>query len=182
MKKTIRHVARQHRLHFNTFAFLFSFPSAPASASALTSLTSCRRLAHRSCHHPSLSSSAPSPSVIHHTRYNTYTSQFTPRSFSSPAMTNPPASPQQPTSASLNSKPSVTPSHPSQTLNELWLPHRSDPSVPIVGSGNDWISPIYDSLKAARDFRPLSASRTYPPRILILYGTLRPGGFSKLLA
>ena len=114
MKKTIRHVARQHRLHFNTFAFLFSFPSAPASASALTSLTSCRRLAHRSCHHPSLSSSAPSPSVIHHTRYNTYTSQFTPRSFSSPAMTKPPASPQQPTSASLNSKPSVTPSHPSQ--------------------------------------------------------------------
>lgn len=63
-----------------------------------------------------------------------------------------------------------------------WVPHRLDRDVPVVGPGNDWISPLYDTLQRARDFRPAGALYTHRPRVLVLYGTLRPKGFSKALA
>lgn len=86
-----------------------------------------------------------------------------------------------PTSASASdlSVPSVP--DMSVTLPQ-WLPHRSDPSIPVVGPGTDWVSPVLPFLQDARDFRPPSAQFTHPPRVLILYGTLRPAGFSKCLA
>lgn len=64
-----------------------------------------------------------------------------------------------------------------------WLSHRSNPETPASGPGEDWVTPIVDEyLQEARDFRPAGAVHTHPPRILVLYGTLRPKGFSKLLA
>lgn len=69
-------------------------------------------------------------------------------------------------------------------LNDsLHHPHRTDPSVVSSGPGNDWVGPILaDQLDEAKAFRPAGAVITHPPRILVLYGTLRPRGFSKLLA
>lgn len=67
-------------------------------------------------------------------------------------------------------------------MDEKWLPHRSTTSVPVVGPGNDWVSPLHDALQSARDFRPAGAECEHPPRILVLYGTLRPSGFSKALS
>lgn len=66
---------------------------------------------------------------------------------------------------------------------EHHLPHRSDPEIPSSGPGDDWIAPILaDQLDDAKYFVPSGARLTHPPRILVLYGTLRPRGFSKLLA
>lgn len=70
---------------------------------------------------------------------------------------------------------------PLMGMDDKWLSHRSDVSVPVVGPGNDWISPLRSELQAARDFRPAGAKHTHPPRVLVLYGTLRPTGFSKAL-
>lgn len=71
----------------------------------------------------------------------------------------------------------------SDATNLSWLMHRSDPAVPSSGPGNDWIAPILkDQLETAKTFRPPLAKCTHPPRILVLHGTLRTRGFSKLLA
>lgn len=66
--------------------------------------------------------------------------------------------------------------------NHSWVPHRLNPDVPIVGPGNDWVSPLFENLQRAREFRPFGAEHNHKPRVLVLYGTLRVKGFSKLLA
>lgn len=65
-----------------------------------------------------------------------------------------------------------------------WLAHRSDVTVPASGPGaDDWVrTEALPELAAAAAFRPAGATATHPPRVLVLYGTLRPAGFSKLLA
>lgn len=76
--------------------------------------------------------------------------------------------------SSIEAMPSVPPKY---------LPHRLDTTIPCVGPGNDWVSPIIESkLDAAKAFRPPEAKFTHPPRILVLYGTLREKGLSKLLS
>ncbi|KAI0563954.1 Arsenate resistance protein ArsH [Gracilaria domingensis] len=69
------------------------------------------------------------------------------------------------------------------TPEASWVGHRSDPQVPASGPGEDWINPVVDQyLQEAIHFRPAGAQFSHPPRVLVLYGTLRPKGFSKLLA
>lgn len=70
----------------------------------------------------------------------------------------------------------------STETNCSWVPHRLDPDIPIIGPGNDWISPLFENLQRAREFRPLGEKNKHKPRVLVLYGTLRVKGFSKLLA
>lgn len=77
--------------------------------------------------------------------------------------------------------PSEKPS-PSRSEPLCWYPHRHNVDAPVIGPGSDWITPVLDDLQAAREFRPPGARITHAPRILVLYGTLRPGGFSKMLA
>lgn len=67
-----------------------------------------------------------------------------------------------------------------------WLPHRADPAVPVVGPGagteSDWVPEVLPMLEGATGFAPFGAkSATRPLRVLVLYGTLREGGFSKML-
>lgn len=70
-----------------------------------------------------------------------------------------------------------------QTSEPNWLPHRSDLAMPSSGPGNDWIGPILATdLEDAKQFVPTGAKLTHRPRILVLYGSLRVRGFSKLLA
>lgn len=67
--------------------------------------------------------------------------------------------------------------------NPAWLAHRGDCAVPASGPGKDWIAPILvEYLQGARDFQPPGAKKTHPARILVLHGTLRERGFSKLLS
>lgn len=71
----------------------------------------------------------------------------------------------------------------SSTIPVKYLPHRSDPDIPSSGPGNDWVTPILtEHLDAAKHFVPPGAKFIHPPKILILHGTLRERGFSKLLA
>ena len=68
-----------------------------------------------------------------------------------------------------------------------WLGHRSDPSVPASGPGDDWIARIAaddhpGGFAAAKSFVPKGASLTHPPRILVLHGSLRETSFSRKLA
>lgn len=67
-----------------------------------------------------------------------------------------------------------------------WLPHRSSPSIPASGPGegtqSDWIPSVLPHLSEAADFCPPQQRITRPLRVLLLYGTLRPQGFSKLLS
>lgn len=63
-----------------------------------------------------------------------------------------------------------------------WVPHRADPKIPVVGPGTDWVTPLAKALQAAREFVPPGAQFTHAPRVLVLYGTLRPTGYSRLLA
>ena len=68
-----------------------------------------------------------------------------------------------------------------------WLGHRSDPSVPASGPGDDWIARIAaddhpGGFAAAKSFVPKGATMTHPPRILVLHGSLRETSFSRKLA
>ena len=68
-----------------------------------------------------------------------------------------------------------------------WLGHRSDPSVPASGPGDNWIARIAANdhpggFAAAKSFVPKGASLTHPPRILVLHGSLRETSFSRKLA
>lgn len=64
-----------------------------------------------------------------------------------------------------------------------WLQHRSDQSIIGSGPGVDWISKVIPELSAATNYLPPGAKITSPPKILVLYGSLRmPTSFSRLLA
>ena len=71
-----------------------------------------------------------------------------------------------------------------------WLAHRSDASVPGSGPGNDWIDVVFRdpcdktgaSIEYVADFKPAGAALSHPPRILVLYGSLRETSFSRKLA
>ena len=65
-----------------------------------------------------------------------------------------------------------------------WLAHRSQLDVPGSGPGDDWIRRVFDDpdgdLASAALFSPGRLS--HPPRILLLYGSLRESSFSRRLA
>lgn len=67
-----------------------------------------------------------------------------------------------------------------------WLAHRADPARPSSGPGegtpSDWVPAVLPALSAAAAFAPPGQTVVHPLRVLVLYGTLRPAGFSKLLA
>lgn len=64
-----------------------------------------------------------------------------------------------------------------------WLQHRLDLDTPGSGPGVDWIKDVMPLLESAKHFRPAGALKTHPPRILVLYGSLRlPKSFSRFLA
>jgi len=64
-----------------------------------------------------------------------------------------------------------------------WLQHRSDVNVVGSGPGVDWITNILPDLEDSIKFRPEGAMKFHPPRVLILYGSLRmPSSFSRFLA
>lgn len=71
-----------------------------------------------------------------------------------------------------------------------WLAHREKADVPGSGPGKDWISEAFEdpedklgtTLAEAAAFKVPSAKLTHPPRILVLYGSLRPTSFSRKLA
>eukprot|EP00435_Cladocopium_sp_Y103_P062260 s92_g23.t2 len=71
-----------------------------------------------------------------------------------------------------------------------WLAHRAHADVPGSGPGNDWVSEAFGdpedklgtNLAEAAGFKVPSARLTHPPRILVLYGSLRPSSFSRKLA
>ena len=71
-----------------------------------------------------------------------------------------------------------------------WLAHRADVDVPGSGPGNDWVSEVFadpedkigTNLAEAGAFTVPSARLTHPPRILVLYGSLRESSFSRKLA
>mmetsp|Transcript_16547 Transcript_16547/g.27861 ORF Transcript_16547/g.27861 Transcript_16547/m.27861 type:complete len:361 (+) Transcript_16547:87-1169(+) len=67
-----------------------------------------------------------------------------------------------------------------------WLAHRSDSGLDAPGSGpgTDWIKECLDDgwLEGARSFKAPGAQKAHPPRILVLYGSLRERSFSKLMA
>lgn len=66
-----------------------------------------------------------------------------------------------------------------------WLPHRADPAVPVIGpggEGGDWVAEVLPKLADATAFEPFGAeAASRPLRVLVLYGSLRERGFSKLL-
>jgi arsenical resistance protein ArsH len=71
------------------------------------------------------------------------------------------------------------------TSHPAWLPHRLTPGVPSSGPGagtaSDWVPGVLPYLSDARDFAArYQASR--PLRVLVLYSTLRPAGFSRLVS
>ena len=65
-----------------------------------------------------------------------------------------------------------------------WLAHRSQLDVPGSGPGDDWVRRVFDDpdgdLASAANFSP--GTLTHPPRILLLYGSLRETSFSRRLA
>ena len=65
-----------------------------------------------------------------------------------------------------------------------WLAHRSQLDLPGSGPGDDWIRRVFDDpdgdLASAATFSP--GTLTHPPRILLLYGSLRETSFSRRLA
>jgi len=65
-----------------------------------------------------------------------------------------------------------------------WLAHRSQLDLPGSGPGDDWIRRVRDDpdgdLASAATFSP--GTLTHPPRILLLYGSLRETSFSRRLA
>jgi len=64
-----------------------------------------------------------------------------------------------------------------------WLGHRSDPDVIGSGPGIDWIKDVMPDLSATVNYLPPDAKIKTPPKILVLYGSLRtPKSFSRLLA
>jgi len=71
-----------------------------------------------------------------------------------------------------------------------WLAHRNDVSKPGSGPGSDWTTHVVSdtdgtlgaNLLAAQAFKVPSAQYAHPPRILVLYGSLRPSSFSRKLA
>lgn len=66
-----------------------------------------------------------------------------------------------------------------------WLPHRVDAAVPVVGpcagTLSDWVPALMPALSDAAAFTPPAALKTHPLRVLVLYGSLRETGFSKML-
>ncbi|CAJ1343518.1 unnamed protein product [Effrenium voratum] len=71
-----------------------------------------------------------------------------------------------------------------------WLAHRAQNDVPGSGPGHDWVSEVFAdaedkhgaNLAAAAGFEVPRARLKHPPRILVLYGSLRPSSFSRKLA
>lgn len=63
-----------------------------------------------------------------------------------------------------------------------WLPHRVHAHMPVLGTGDDWVSGVLPHLWRAISFRPADETHPHAPRILVLYGTLRARGFSRLLS
>ena len=65
-----------------------------------------------------------------------------------------------------------------------WLAHRSQLDLPGSGPGDDWVRKVFDDpdgdLASAVTFSP--GKLTHPPRILLLYGSLRESSFSRRLA
>ena len=73
---------------------------------------------------------------------------------------------------------------PADDLTGGWLAHRSSLDVPGSGPGDDWVRRVFDDpdggLEAAAAFSP--GTLTHPPRVLVLYGSLRGSSFSRRLA
>lgn len=63
-----------------------------------------------------------------------------------------------------------------------WWPHREQADEPTSGPGVDWIGPVVQQLEHLAHFEPPGAKFKHPVRVLVLHGTLRARGFSKLLA
>ena len=71
-----------------------------------------------------------------------------------------------------------------------WLAHRSERDVPGSGPGHDWVSEVFAdaedkhgaNLQDAARFQVPGAQFKHRPRILVLYGSLRPSSFSRKLA
>lgn len=71
-----------------------------------------------------------------------------------------------------------------------WLAHRSALDVPGSGPGADWVHEVFSDpdgrfgadLSEAASFQVPRARLTHKPRILVLYGSLRPTSFSRKLA
>ncbi|CAK8992195.1 NADPH-dependent FMN reductase ArsH (Arsenical resistance operon protein ArsH) [Durusdinium trenchii] len=71
-----------------------------------------------------------------------------------------------------------------------WLAHRGQKELPGSGPGHDWVSEVFadaedkhgTNLQEAANFEAPSAQMKHPPRILVLYGSLRPSSFSRKLA
>ena len=71
-----------------------------------------------------------------------------------------------------------------------WLQHRADVAVPGSGPGADWIDTVFRDPGGAvgakidyvADFVPPGAALRHPPRVLVLYGSLRETSFSRKLA
>lgn len=68
-----------------------------------------------------------------------------------------------------------------------WLAHRSALDAPGSGPGADWVRDVVfghedADLAGAAAFMPPSAQCTHPPRVLVLYGSLRETSFSRRLA
>lgn len=65
-----------------------------------------------------------------------------------------------------------------------WLAHRSDLDTPGSGPGDDWVRRVFDDpdgdLASSVAFSP--GVLTHPPRVLVLYGSLRGSSFSRKLA
>lgn len=71
-----------------------------------------------------------------------------------------------------------------------WLAHRSVVDVPGSGPGEDWIDVVRKdpkdeygaSTEYVEGFSPAGSAIAHPPRILVIYGSLRETSFSKKLA
>lgn len=71
-----------------------------------------------------------------------------------------------------------------------WLAHRAAADAPGSGPGHDWVAQAFSDpdgslgadLSGAAGFAVPSARLEHPPRILVLYGSLRERSFSRLLA
>ena len=67
-----------------------------------------------------------------------------------------------------------------------WLAHRDAvsglPGSGPAGEDGDWVAAAATDLASAITYRPPGASLTHRPRMLVLYGSLRPTSYSRLLA